>query len=133
MHRCSAARSLCGKAAGGCTVEAGRNKRLANPLIYVFMNLYREETRAALTDVKISANEITPYSMEEIEEARSCHTARHEGRMEIRRDPLMGRLSGLFPTSHGRQTAEKASFWADCVTGCAYGNESKDGAGRAPS
>ena len=63
--------SLCGKAVGGCTVEAGRNKRLANlgrakydsvraiithgisPLIDVFKNLYREETRAALTDVKI--------------------------------------------------------------------------------
>ena len=49
-----------------------------SPLIYVFKNLYREETRAALTDVKISANEIAPYSMEEIEGSRSCHTARHE-------------------------------------------------------
>jgi hypothetical protein len=26
-----------------------------SPLIYVFKDLYREETRAALTDVKISA------------------------------------------------------------------------------
>src|SRR3984893_10686040 len=49
-----------------------------SPLIYVFKNLYREETRAALTDVKISANEIAPYSMEKIEGSRSCHTARHE-------------------------------------------------------
>src|ERR1700733_3873055 len=48
------------------------------PPIYVFKNLYREETRAALTDVKISANEIAPYSMEKIEGSRSCHTARHE-------------------------------------------------------
>src|ERR1700733_15296478 len=47
-----------------------------SPLIYVFKNLYREETRAALTDVKISANEIAPYSMEE--GSLSCHTARHE-------------------------------------------------------
>ena len=38
-----------------------------SPLIYVFKNLYPEETRAALTDVKLSANEIAPYSMEEIE------------------------------------------------------------------
>jgi len=44
-----------------------------SPLIYVFKNLYREETRAALTDVKISANEIAPYSMEEIEGSRSYH------------------------------------------------------------
>src|ERR1700733_14592633 len=49
-----------------------------SPLICVFKNLYREETRAALTDVKISANEIAPYSMEEIEGARSCHISRHE-------------------------------------------------------
>jgi hypothetical protein len=42
-----------------------------SPLIYVFKNLYREETRAALTDVKISANEIAPYSMEEIEGGRA--------------------------------------------------------------
>jgi hypothetical protein len=37
-----------------------------SPLIYVFMNPYRGETRAALTDVKISANEIAPYGMKEI-------------------------------------------------------------------
>jgi hypothetical protein len=34
------------------------------PLIYVIKNLYREMTRAALTDVKISANEIAPYEYE---------------------------------------------------------------------
>src|SRR3984957_7077490 len=49
-----------------------------SPLIYVFKNLYREETCDALTDVKISTNEIAQYSMEEIEGSRSCHIARHE-------------------------------------------------------
>src|ERR1700731_5244770 len=49
-----------------------------SPLIYALKDLYREKTRAALTDVKISANEIAPYSMYEIEGSRSCHTARHE-------------------------------------------------------
>src|ERR1700732_2616868 len=49
-----------------------------SPLIYVSKNLYREETRAALTDVKISANEIAPHSMKTIEGSRSCHAARHE-------------------------------------------------------
>jgi hypothetical protein len=41
-----------------------------SPLIYAFKNLYREETRTALTDVKISADEIAPYNMEEIEGSR---------------------------------------------------------------
>src|SRR6202043_2949029 len=49
-----------------------------SPLIYALKDLYREKTRAALTDVKISANEIAPYSTEEIEGSRACHTARHE-------------------------------------------------------
>lgn len=40
-------------------------------------DLYRWETRAALTDVKISANDIAPYRMKEIK-SRSCHTARHK-------------------------------------------------------
>ena len=44
-----------------------------SPLIYMFKNLYREETRAELTDVKISANEIAPYSVEEIEGSRSYY------------------------------------------------------------
>src|SRR6202163_1760385 len=66
--------SLCGKAAGGCAVKAGRNKRLANlgragcdgmqaiithgifsTDLRVQAHLYREKTRAALTDVKITA------------------------------------------------------------------------------
>jgi hypothetical protein len=47
-----------------------------SPLIYVFKNLYREETRAALTDVKISSNEIAPHGMKR--GLRSCHAARHE-------------------------------------------------------
>src|ERR1700730_17189433 len=65
--------SLCGKAAGGCAVEAGRNKRLANPgragcdgvqaiITHGIFSTdrrvqepYREKTHAALTDVKISA------------------------------------------------------------------------------
>jgi hypothetical protein len=76
--------SLCGKAAGGGPLKlvvasptpggAGIRWRSGyyrttefSPLIYVFTNPYREETRAALTDVKLSANEIAPYSMEEIE------------------------------------------------------------------
>ena len=52
-----------------------------SPLIYALKNLYREETRAALTDVKISADEIASYKLH-INGARgavgSCHTARHE-------------------------------------------------------
>jgi hypothetical protein len=41
-----------------------------SPLIYALKNLYREKPRAALTDVKISADEIAPYNMEEIEGSR---------------------------------------------------------------
>ena len=76
--------SLCGKAARGYAVEAGRNRRLADPgragcdtmqaiithrMFFVdlriqepvsFKNLYREKTRTALTDVKISADAIAP-------------------------------------------------------------------------
>jgi hypothetical protein len=61
-----------------------------SPLIYVFKNLYREETRAALTDVKISANEIAPYSMEEIEGSRSSHTVWHQAANGISERSLDG-------------------------------------------
>jgi hypothetical protein len=45
-----------------------------SPLIYAVKNLYREKTRAALTDVKISADEIAAYNMWGIEGSRlmSC-------------------------------------------------------------
>ena len=58
-----------------------------SPLIYAFKNLYREETRAALTDVKISANEIAPYTHVILPGMKQ--------RMEIPRDPLMGQTIAL--------------------------------------
>src|ERR1700733_7015385 len=62
-----------------------------SPPIYVFKNLYREETRAALTDVRTSANEIAPYSMEEIEgSAAHVILPGMKQRTEVPRDPLMG-------------------------------------------
>jgi hypothetical protein len=47
--------------------EISRKLRIdgISPPIYVSKNLYREETRAALTDVKISANEIAPHGMKD--------------------------------------------------------------------
>jgi hypothetical protein len=66
-----------------------------SPLIYLFENLYREETRAALTDVIISANEFAPYSIEEIEGRAHVILPGMQQRMEIPRDPLMGQTVAL--------------------------------------
>src|ERR1700722_6264493 len=53
-----------------------------SPLIYALKNLYREKTRAALTDVKNVGDEIAAYKLHIIcrrsKGRGSCHTARHE-------------------------------------------------------
>jgi hypothetical protein len=66
-----------------------------SPLIQLFKNLYREESRAALTDVRISADEIVPDSIEEIEGRAHVMLPGIKQRMEIPRDPLMGQTIAL--------------------------------------
>jgi hypothetical protein len=62
-----------------------------SPLIYAFKNLYREKTRAALTDVKIWAGRDRS-----IQYGRDREVAAHvmlpgiKQRTEVPKDPLMG-------------------------------------------
>src|ERR1700731_1477806 len=49
-----------------------------SPLIYALKNLYREKTRAALTDVKMSATRSLHIICRRSKGRGSCHTARHE-------------------------------------------------------
>jgi hypothetical protein len=66
-----------------------------SPLIYLFENLYREETRAALTDVIMSANEFAPYSIEEIERRAHVILPGMKQRTEIPTGPFMGQTIAL--------------------------------------
>src|ERR1700682_745238 len=49
-----------------------------SPLIYALKNLYRAKTRAALTDVKMSATRSLHIICRRSKGRGSCHTARHE-------------------------------------------------------
>jgi hypothetical protein len=61
-----------------------------SPLIYAFNNLYREKTRAALTDVKISAGRDRSIFGGDRGIAAHVILPGMKQRMEVPRDPLMG-------------------------------------------
>jgi hypothetical protein len=67
-----------------------------SPLNYAFKNLYREKTRTALTDVKISANEIAPYNIWKRSRGRAhVILPGMKQRIEVPRVPLTGQTMVL--------------------------------------
>ena len=83
-----------------------------SPVIYALKNLYREKRRAALTDVKISADEIAAYRGNRVGAAHVMLPGMKQ-RMEVPRGPLMGQTIVLRFASQETLVGRVTSFYED--------------------